>query len=121
MMRFQARLLVARFRSEFFGRLRDILKDRSDIRIVGDRFVFQSEVLFDIGSAKIGPEGERQLLELSTALRELSDEIPTDIDWVLQVSAIPMTCRSILPFIRITGICLRPEPFLLSAISSLLA
>ena len=77
---------LQRFRSEFFGRLRDILKDRSDIRIVGDRFVFQSEVLFDIGSAKIGPEGERQLLELSTALRELSDEIPTDIDWVLQVS-----------------------------------
>ena len=76
---------LQRFRSEFFGRLRDILKDRSDIRIVGDRFVFQSEVLFDIGSAKIGPEGERQLLELSTALRELSDEIPTDIDWVLQV------------------------------------
>ena len=77
---------LQRFRSEFFGRLRDILKDRSDIRIVGDRFVFQSEVLFYIGSAKIGPEGERQLLELSTALRELSDEIPTDIDWVLQVS-----------------------------------
>ena len=48
--------------------------------------MFQSEVLFDIGSAKIGPEGERQLLELST-LRELSDEIPTDIDWVLQVSS----------------------------------
>ena len=77
---------LQRFRSEFFGRLRDILKDRSDIRVVGDRFVFQSEVLFDIGSAEIGPEGERQLLELSTALRDIADEIPTDIDWVLQVS-----------------------------------
>ena len=77
---------LQRFRSEFFGRLRDILKDRSDIRVVGDRFVFQLEVLFDIGSAEIGPEGERQLLELSTALRDIADEIPTDIDWVLQVS-----------------------------------
>ena len=77
---------LQRFRSEFFGRLRDILKDRSDIRVVGDRFVIQSDVLFDIGSAEIGPEGERQLLELSTALRDIADEIPTDIDWVLQVS-----------------------------------
>lgn len=77
---------LQRFRSEFFGRLRDILKDRADIRIVGDRFVFQSEVLFDLGSADIGAEGQKQLLELSTALREISDSIPTDIDWVLQVS-----------------------------------
>lgn len=77
---------LQRFRSEFFGRLRDILKDRSDIRVVGDRFVFQSEVLFDLGSADIGAEGQKQLLELSTALREISDSIPTDIDWVLQVS-----------------------------------
>lgn len=77
---------LQRFRSEFFGRLRDILKDRADIRIVGDRFVFQSEVLFDVGSADIGVEGERQLLELSTALQDIADDIPTDIDWVIQVS-----------------------------------
>ena len=77
---------LQRFRSEFFGQLREILKDRSDILIVGDRFVFQSEVLFDVGSAEIGPEGQRQLLDLSNALREISDSIPTDIDWVLQVS-----------------------------------
>jgi chemotaxis protein MotB len=74
------------FRSEFFGRLRDVLKDRSDIRIVGDRFVFQSEVLFEQGSADIGEEGQKQLLELSNALREISSTIPTDINWVLQVS-----------------------------------
>ena len=77
---------LQRFRSEFFGRLREVLQDRSDIRIVGDRFVFQSEVLFDLGSADIGPEGEAKLLELGEALREISSKIPTDIDWVLQVS-----------------------------------
>jgi len=77
---------LQRFRSEFFGQLREILKDRSDIRIVGDRFVFQSEVLFELGSADIGDKGEKQLMDLSNALREISDAIPTDIDWVLQVT-----------------------------------
>lgn len=77
---------LQRFRSEFFGQLREILQDREDLRIVGDRFVFQSEVLFALGSAEIGSEGEAQLLELSEALREISAKIPTDIDWVLQVS-----------------------------------
>ena len=77
---------LQRFRSEFFGRLRDIVKDRSDIRIVGDRFVFQSEVLFNQGSADIGIDGEAKLRELSRALSEISRDIPTDIDWVLQVS-----------------------------------
>lgn len=77
---------LQRFRSEFFGRLREVLKDRSDIKIVGDRFVFQSEVLFDPGSADIGLDGERQLRELTSALLEIADTIPTDIDWVLQVS-----------------------------------
>ena len=79
-------LELQRFRSEFFGRLRDVLKDRSDIKIVGDRFVFQSEVLFDAGSADIGAEGEKQLMELSLALTEIADSIPTDIDWVLQIT-----------------------------------
>jgi chemotaxis protein MotB len=77
---------LQRFRSEFFGRLREVLKDRSDIRIVGDRFVFQSEVLFELGSADIGDQGEKQLMDLSNALREISNAIPTDIDWVLQVT-----------------------------------
>ena len=74
------------FRSEFFGRLREVLRGRSDIRVVGDRFVFQSEVLFELGSADIGPEGEATLEELSRALRDISGRIPSDIDWVLQVS-----------------------------------
>lgn len=79
-------LELQKFRSEFFGRLRNVLKDRSDIKIVGDRFVFQSEVLFDAGSADVGAEGEQQLLQLSNALLEIADSIPTDIDWVLQVT-----------------------------------
>ena len=77
---------LQRFKSEFFGRVKDALKDRSDIKIVGDRFVFQSEVLFDPGSADIGLEGERQLRDLSVALLEIADNIPSDIDWVLQVT-----------------------------------
>lgn len=76
---------LQRFRSEFFGRLRDILQDRSEIRIVGDRFVFQSEVLFETGSSDIGADGERQLANLSIALKEIAENIPPDIDWVLQV------------------------------------
>ncbi|MBL6782995.1 MAG: OmpA family protein [Alphaproteobacteria bacterium] len=76
---------LSRFRSEFFGRLREVLKDRTDITIVGDRFVFQSEVLFELGSADIGQQGEKQLDELASALMQLTQQIPDDIDWVLQV------------------------------------
>ncbi|HEX6120769.1 MAG TPA: peptidoglycan -binding protein [Dongiaceae bacterium] len=76
---------LARYRSEFFGRLREILGNREDIQIVGDRFVFQSEVLFDSGSADIGPAGKDQLDVLATTLILLMPEIPKDIDWVLRV------------------------------------
>jgi chemotaxis protein MotB len=76
---------LARFRSEFFGRLRTILSQRSDIRIVGDRFVFQSEVLFPKGSASINPAGEQEVLKLAAAIKELETEIPSDIAWVLRV------------------------------------
>jgi chemotaxis protein MotB len=74
------------FKSEFFGRMREALKDRTDITIVGDRFVFQSEVLFDVGSADLDLDGEAQLRELSIALLEISNTIPSEIDWILQVS-----------------------------------
>ena len=74
-----------RYRSEFFGRLREVLGDRDDIRIVGDRFVFQSEVLFDTGSAELGAAGQRQLQQLARALQDVSARIPADIDWVLRV------------------------------------
>ena len=74
-----------RYRSDFFGRLREILSDRENIRIVGDRFVFQSEVLFPSGGAELNPAGEAQMGELATAVLELAQEIPSDINWVLRV------------------------------------
>lgn len=74
-----------RYRSEFFGRLREVLGEREDIRIVGDRFVFQSEVLFDTGSAELGEAGQRQIRQLAATLREVAARIPGDIDWVLRV------------------------------------
>jgi chemotaxis protein MotB len=76
---------LARYRSEFFGRLSKILSNRSDIRVVGDRFVFQSEVFFDLGSAAINPEGKGELDKLASALVQLDSEIPSDIPWVLRV------------------------------------
>ncbi len=76
---------LARFRSEFFGRLREILGDRPDIRVVGDRFVFQSEVLFGPASADLSEDARRQLLPLAQALKEISTKIPPDINWVLRV------------------------------------
>ena len=76
---------LQRFRSEFFGRLREVLRGRDDVRIVGDRFVFQSEVLFAQGAASLGPEGEEKLSQLAVALNQIATEIPEDIDWILQV------------------------------------
>ena len=76
---------LARYRSEFFGRLREVLGDRADIRIVGDRFVFQSEVLFGSGEAILNPEGEAQLQQLAQTLVQIAGEIPDDIDWILRV------------------------------------
>ena len=76
---------LSRYRSDFFGRLREILGDRPDIRIVGDRFVFQSEVFFDTGSDQIGSEGLEELDKLAEAIVQLNQEIPEDIPWVLRI------------------------------------
>ena len=76
---------LARYRSEFFGRLREILGNRDDIQIVGDRFVFQSEVFFDSASAELGPDGREQLDVLATTLILLMADIPDDLDWVLRI------------------------------------
>src|ERR1700749_1978470 len=76
---------LSRYRSEFFGRLRAILGNRPDIHIVGDRFVFQSEVFFDTGQAQLLPEGRAELDKLATALIELDKQIPSEIAWVLRV------------------------------------
>jgi len=74
-----------RYRSDFFGRLREILSDRPDIRVVGDRFVFQSEVLFGSGSAELNPSGRDQMQKVAQALLQIMPEIPDDIQWVLRV------------------------------------
>ncbi|MCH4540717.1 MULTISPECIES: peptidoglycan -binding protein [Brucella/Ochrobactrum group] len=74
-----------RYRSDFFGRLREILSDKENIRIVGDRFVFQSEVLFPTGSADINPAGQDEMKKLADAVNQLNQEIPDDINWVLRV------------------------------------
>jgi chemotaxis protein MotB len=74
-----------RYRSDFFGRLREILGDRSDIRVVGDRFVFQSEVFFGTGSDELNLEDVSEIDTLASAILELNEEIPQDIPWVLRV------------------------------------
>ena len=76
---------LSRFRSEFFGRLRRILANRDDIRVVGDRFVFQSEVLFGKGEAALSVQGQEEIAKLAMAMQELVREIPDDLNWVLQV------------------------------------
>jgi chemotaxis protein MotB len=76
---------LARYRSEFFGKLREALAGQRDVQIVGDRFVFQSEVLFPSGSAQLQPSGEKQLASVAQRLIEISSKIPKDINWVLQV------------------------------------
>jgi chemotaxis protein MotB len=76
---------LARYRSEFFGRLREILGNRPDIEIVGDRFVIQSEILFGSGSAELNPSGEAQLRQITQAVLDISKQIPDDISWVIRI------------------------------------
>jgi chemotaxis protein MotB len=76
---------LQRYRSDFFGRLRELLKNRKDIRVVGDRFVFQSEVLFPSGQATMTPEGLAAIDQLAAAIVDLERSIPKEIDWALQV------------------------------------
>jgi len=76
---------LQRYRSEFFGRLRQLLGKHPSIRIAGDRFVFQSELLFPSGEATLVPEGERQLAQLATTLKTVTRTIPEDINWILRI------------------------------------
>jgi chemotaxis protein MotB len=76
---------LSRYRSEFFGRLREVLGNNPGVRIVGDRFVFQSEVLYQTGSAEIGTRGRKQLAQLAETLHRIASKIPKDINWILQV------------------------------------
>ncbi len=76
---------LEKYRSEFFGRLRELLGDNPAVRIVGDRFLFQSELLFGSGSANLGEQGRLELTKLAGILRQVSARIPQDIDWILRV------------------------------------
>ena len=76
---------LQRYRSDFFGRLRELLKNRKDIKVVGDRFVFESEVLFPSGSDQLTPEGLGAMDQLASAIIELERQIPKEINWALQV------------------------------------
>jgi len=76
---------LARYRSEFFGQLRDLLGREEGVRIVGDRFVFSSEVLFQTGDAELSAEGRAQIARIAAILKRVSDEIPPEIDWVIRV------------------------------------
>ena len=76
---------LQQYRSEFFGRLSELLSNRSQISVQGDRFVFQSEILFSSGSATIQPEGKNALISISQVIIELIDELPTDLNWILQI------------------------------------
>jgi chemotaxis protein MotB len=76
---------LQRYRSDFFGRLRELLKDRKDIRVVGDRFVFESEVLFPSGAATLTAEGLTAMDQMADAILDLQQEIPQEIDWAIQI------------------------------------
>lgn len=76
---------LARYRSDFFGRLREILGNRPGVRVVGDRFVFESEVLFDTGKSEMNPAGRLELDKLASALSDLEKEIPPEISWIMRV------------------------------------
>ena len=76
---------LARYRSDFFGRLREILGDRPDVKVVGDRFVLPSEVLFESGQASLTNEGRAEIDKIALALTEVAKEIPPEIPWVLRV------------------------------------
>ena len=76
---------LQKFRSDFFGRVRELIKGRKEIRIVGDRFVFQSEVLFSLGSDELGAKGKIEMKKLATTLMEIEKSLPNDIDWILQI------------------------------------
>jgi len=78
-------LELQQYRSEFFGRLKEILGDREDIRVVGDRFIFESELLFDSGSATLQENGKNNMIQIAQTLKTITDGIPSDVNWIVQV------------------------------------
>ena len=76
---------LQKYRSEFFGKLQNLLGDRDDIKVVGDRFIFESELLFDSASANLQENGKEKLKEIAMTLMETTKQIPTNINWIIQV------------------------------------
>jgi chemotaxis protein MotB len=76
---------LQRYRSDFFGKLREVLANRPGIQVVGDRFVFQSEVLFPVGAADLTPAGQEEINQLAATLKQISAQIPPDVNWLLRV------------------------------------
>jgi chemotaxis protein MotB len=76
---------LQRYRSDFFGKLRDVLAGRPGIQVVGDRFVFQSEVLFPVGNADLTPAGEEQIIRLAATIRQVAETIPPGVNWLMRV------------------------------------
>jgi chemotaxis protein MotB len=76
---------LQRYRSDFFGKLREVLANRPGIQVVGDRFVFQSEVLFPVGSAELTQAGQEEISHLADTLKDIAKEIPPDVNWLLRV------------------------------------
>ncbi len=76
---------LEKFKSEFFGQLRDLLGNREGVKIVGDRFVFSSEVLFAAGATDLSDEGEHEISKVAGVINEIADQIPSEIDWILRV------------------------------------
>ena len=77
--------LLEQYRSEFFGRLREILGDSPYVRVEGDRFVLQAELLFESGSADLGEEGKQHLIQIAAILQQLSKRFPDDLNWILRI------------------------------------
>ena len=76
---------LEKYRSEFFGKLREALGNRADVRIVGDRFVVPTDILFDTGSAELSPDAQASMAKLAKTLNEVAAEIPSSLDWVLRI------------------------------------
>ncbi|WP_018973954.1 peptidoglycan -binding protein [Rudaea cellulosilytica] len=76
---------LEKYRSEFFGKLREALGNRPDIQVVGDRFVVPTDILFDTGSAELSPDAQASMAKLAKTLNEVAAEIPSSLDWVLRI------------------------------------
>ncbi len=76
---------LQKYRSEFFGRMREVLSNQEGVRVVGDRFVFSSEVLFDVGRAELSEQGQDEIAKVAAILRGVAGEIPEGIDWIIRV------------------------------------